>query len=430
MHIQSIQLSNYRRFEEMHCEFDRYFTLLIGPNGSGKTSLLRAIYISLLPGLLPLDSKPVRFFETTDVRRTNTLDPGGSQWHTASYPARLVIRVGFEEQDSIYLGQLRDAGGVRMVWDDPDLGQMSEQLEFMHRQVAQWIDPTSAEPAAVVARYGASPISGVASPGAVRPPFEDKREVLRRSSGESIDAAQVAQWFQYNELRTLQEGLAPTPYRVARSAVLAAIHADDIRYVVRDNQLMLRYQDGGWQPFDQLSDGQRRVAAIFCDLALRCAALNSHLAEACLTESTGVVLIDELDLHLHPLWQRSIIGDLRRVFPKLQFIAASHSPFLLQAAYEYGKVLDVSTGQFVEPTDHSIEDIAESVMGVDQPQRSERFLELKRLSQEFYELLETKPATNDEVVQLKEKLDHAMAAFANDPAAAAWLEQRRIAAGH
>lgn len=83
-------------------------------------------------------------------------------------------------------------------------------------------------------------------------------------------------------------------------------------------------------------------------------------------------MLDELDLHLHPNWQRSLVGDLRRIFPNLQFIVTSHSPFLLQAAYEHGKVLDVASGHFVAPTDHSIEDIAESVMGISQPQRGQK----------------------------------------------------------
>jgi predicted ATP-binding protein involved in virulence len=218
-------------------------------------------------------------------------------------------------------------------------------------------------------------------------------------------------------------------YAAARRAALNGIHASDIRFVVKDNQLMLLHEGEGWRPFDFLSDGQKRIASIFCELALRCATLNSHLASGCIVDTPGIVTIDELDLHLHPKWQRSLIGDLVRTFPKLQFIAASHSPFLLQAAFEHGKVLDVSRGQFVEPMDRSIEDIAESVMGIPMPQRSRRFLELKAKAQEFYELLEATPVDEQQRAELKARLDEAMVPFANDPAAAAWLDQRRLAAG-
>ena len=60
--------------------------------------------------------------------------------------------------------------------------------------------------------------------------------------------------------------------------------------------------------------------------------LNPGLGLKAATETPGVVLIDEIDLHLHPRWQRSIMADLRRVFPKIQFIATTHSPIIISAA--------------------------------------------------------------------------------------------------
>jgi predicted ATP-binding protein involved in virulence len=429
MLIKSIEIENYRRFEHYTCSFDSRFTLLMGPNGTGKTSLLNAVFRGLsayahsagFGGDLP----------DQDVRRVDTVDPGSSRWRTAVYPSRINLQVHFADEDRLLTAE-RDSQQYRWFSNDPRYSMLSTTTwQFLAGKTKAWLDPTNTEAIPIFARFGASnTVNGSGRPGAVAAPFESKAQVLARVQSDAVDVAQLAQWFQYNELRTLQEGQQPLTYRVAREAVLTAIHASDIKYVVRDNQLMLLHKDQGWRPFDQLSDGQRRIAAIFCELALRCASLNSQLGEDCIVATPGVVTIDELDLHLHPLWQRSIVGDLCKTFPKLQFIAASHSPFLLQAAYEYGKVLDVSSGSFVEPTDRSIEDIAESVMGVADPQRGQRFLELKRLAQEFYELLESKPSNAHEESALKDRLDEAMAPFANDPAAAAWLEQRRIVAGH
>ena len=62
------------------------------------------------------------------------------------------------------------------------------------------------------------------------------------------------------------------------------------------------------------------------DIAIKSAQLNSHLGERAIEETPGVVLIDELDLHLHPRWQRHIVSDLRRVFPNIQFFCTTHSP--------------------------------------------------------------------------------------------------------
>jgi predicted ATP-binding protein involved in virulence len=70
---------------------------------------------------------------------------------------------------------------------------------------------------------------------------------------------------------------------------------------------------------------------LFCDIARRAAILNPHLGGDASSKTKGVILIDELDLHLHPKWQRRIIEDLRRVFPNVQFICTTHSPFLIQS---------------------------------------------------------------------------------------------------
>lgn len=429
MLIKSIEIQNFRRFKHYRCEFDPRFTLLVGPNGSGKTSLLAAI----LRGFLPFFNAIHMSLEITesDVRRVHSIDPGDASWRTPAFPAFVYSKL-FIADGELTTCAYRDAASFQLVSPDPKLGPItSAAWEASNRLTSAWFDPKRTAPAPLMARFGAiNAINGNGKAGVIAQPFENKSQVWKRAMADTVDVGQLAQWFQYNELRTLQEGVAPVTYRVAKDAVLSAIHAQDIKYIVRDNQLMVLHDDQGWRPFDQLSDGQRRVAAIFCELALRCASLNSQLGENCVAETPGVVTIDELDLHLHPQWQRSIIGDLCRVFPRIQFIAASHSPFLLQAAYEYGQVLDVSTGQFVSPTDRSIEDIAESVMGVPQPQRGQRFLELKERAQAFYELLESKPADKEAAESLKHKLDESLAVFADDPAAAAWLEQRRLAAGH
>lgn len=85
-------------------------------------------------------------------------------------------------------------------------------------------------------------------------------------------------------------------------------------------------------PIDYLSDGMRSMVAMVADIAWRIATLNPHLGAEAAQETQGVVLIDELDLHLHPEWQRRVLGDLRRAFPRIQFIVTTHSPQVLASA--------------------------------------------------------------------------------------------------
>jgi len=88
---------------------------------------------------------------------------------------------------------------------------------------------------------------------------------------------------------------------------------------------LLIQRDGTEISVQQLSDGERGILALVLDLTRRLAQANPDLYDPA-AESTGVVLIDEIDLHLHPRWQREIVSRLPEIFPCLQFIATTHSP--------------------------------------------------------------------------------------------------------
>ncbi len=102
-----------------------------------------------------------------------------------------------------------------------------------------------------------------------------------------------------------------------------------IFFDIDSTSLLVEWSDGIIVPFDNLSDGQRIYIAMVADIARRACLLNPHLGENVLKETPGIVLIDELDLHLHPKWQRSIVKNLKETFPKIQFIATTHSPQII-----------------------------------------------------------------------------------------------------
>lgn len=428
MHALSIEIQNFRRFERFSCEFHPRFTLLMGPNGSGKSSLLRAVHACLGPLYEAATGHSLERVNQGDARKVHSVDPANEAWRNPVFPCRGRLLIDFHGEE-LPLGFEVASGDSKSFVSGIVPRDAIAGHQLVKKRAAAWFDPDTLQAAPIIARYAAINPRSSGQAVFLRKPFETKQDIWKLSANESVDIDSLARWFQYNELRALQEGKPPLVYRLTKQAVLSAIHAQDIKYVVRDSQLMLLHENQGWRPFDELSDGQRRIAAIFCDLALRCASLNSQLAENCIVETPGIVTIDELDLHLHPAWQRTLIGDLLRVFPKLQFIATSHSPFLLQAAFELGAVVDMETGEFAQATDTSIEDITEAVMGVEQPQRSARFLDLKDKAARYMELLESRPSSPDEIASVKAELDQLLSVFANDPASAAWLEQRRVAAG-
>ena len=104
----------------------------------------------------------------------------------------------------------------------------------------------------------------------------------------------------------------------------------DLQYRSSQNQqLVMEHSDHGYVPLSQLSDGLRNMVVMISDIAFRCYKLNPHLGNKAALETEGVVLIDEVDMFLHPSWQQRVISSLRHAFPKIQFIVTTHSPQVL-----------------------------------------------------------------------------------------------------
>ena len=106
-----------------------------------------------------------------------------------------------------------------------------------------------------------------------------------------------------------------------------------MQYDVGTKELEVAYQDKDrkWMrmPINQLSDGYKSTVSLVADIAYHMAVLNPQLLRNVCKETEGIVLIDEVDLHLHPTWQQRILGYLREIFPKVQFIVTTHAPAVI-----------------------------------------------------------------------------------------------------
>jgi predicted ATP-binding protein involved in virulence len=127
-------------------------------------------------------------------------------------------------------------------------------------------------------------------------------------------------------------------FEIVRRAIVGCVPgADDVWFDPDREQIVLSV-DGHAQPLDNLSAGQRMMLALVADIAIKFVTQNTYLVPESapgpenaslplLLQSTpGVILIDEIDVHLHPRWQRTVVGDLMRTFPAIQFVCTSHSP--------------------------------------------------------------------------------------------------------
>jgi predicted ATP-binding protein involved in virulence len=134
---------------------------------------------------------------------------------------------------------------------------------------------------------------------------------------------------------------------------------------------VVEWHSGTKVVYSILSDGQKAILTIVGDIARRAALLNPHLDNPA-AETPGVVVIDEIDLHLHPRWQRRIMEDLRRVFPKIQFIATTHSPIIISAAKDAKVILLEEGGSREVPQAYGMDVnwVVEAIQGAE-PQAGE-----------------------------------------------------------
>ncbi len=102
-------------------------------------------------------------------------------------------------------------------------------------------------------------------------------------------------------------------------------------YNFKLNTFVVSHPYTGEMLVEDLSDGFRSVLSMVADLAYRMVRLNPWLGERAVVDTPGIVFIDEIDMHLHPLWQQTVLLDLQRAFPRVQFIVTTHSPQVLSS---------------------------------------------------------------------------------------------------
>jgi predicted ATP-binding protein involved in virulence len=196
--------------------------------------------------------------------------------------------------------------------------------------------------------------------------------------------AQFADWMRVQERLASEQPVAAKHLEVLRSAVTQFLPNYGNLRPETDNRsgLLIDHADITLG-ISQLSDGERGVLALVLDLARRMSQSNPTLDDP-LREGEAVVLIDEIDLHLHPTWQRQIIHKLTNTFPRSQFIATTHSPQVI-GEIEHDRIQIIASGQVYSPT-HSFgvdsSRVLEEIMNAD-PRTQEVNKLLSRISQEI-----------------------------------------------
>lgn len=427
MRIERIELKNFRSFESRAFELSPSFNVLIGDNGTGKTAILDALAIGAGALFLGLDGASPPGIHRDDVRRV-AHGLGEVPTLEASYPAAVTCSGTVGEVSLDWARTLEGPNKHTTHGGASELAKLAARWNRQVRTGKEVILP-------LVSYYGTGRLW--LQRRARRASASDGARLLKPGSrlrgyqgclDPSSDHKGFVSWFKTMELIQLQQGQPLGTLDAVKQALRTCLRGwDEVHYDVRLGTLVARNRDTQL-PFDMLSDGVRNVLAMVGDIAYRAATLNPHLREQAPAKTPGVVLIDELDLHLHPLWQREVVDDLRKVFPEMQFVATTHSPFIIQSLQK-NELINLDDRSKEALPSRSIEDIAEEVMGVEVPQRSHRHQEMMKAARAYYAALEkAKGARGKHLEELKRKMDELAAPFSDDVAYHAFLEMQRSAA--
>lgn len=438
MRIDQLEVQNFKGFDAREFSFHPEFNLIVGVNGTGKTSTLDALAIAIgswFLGVKGADSRHIRPNEVLlgDFEHEDIDDDGNRHisvhWESV-YPCRVHARGEVLGEQIEWVRSLNGPGGRTTYSDALRIKKLAAQADAAVRRGDDITLP-------LISYYGTGRLwleprdsYQVSSPDRIA-----EKEELSRFAGylNSVDprlsVGQLTRWIARQAWITYQQGNRTPPiFAAVRNAIVGCVEgATNIYFDAALGEVVVEMQ-GGTQPFSNLSDGQRSMLALVGDIAHKAAKLNPHLGAKVLDETAGVVLIDELDLHLHPRWQRQIIEDLRRTFPKLQFVCTTHSPFLIQSLRSGEELIMLDGQPTADLANMSLEEIARGIMGVVNPQFSLRYEDMKGVAKQYLQTLdEAALAPAAKLAEFKERLAEAIAPYADNPAFQAFLEMKRAA---
>jgi predicted ATP-binding protein involved in virulence len=425
MRIHNLKLTNFNCFSEREIDLTDRFNLIVGDNATGKTTLLDALAVGL--GTLFLGFPPPAIARSIhrDEARLARFRLGDAITVEPQFPVVVECKGIVNGENGDWGRELLTETGRTTRQNATWISQLSAKLRDEVKDGKEVVLP-------VISFYGTGRLWVQKRQRKVKTLKPDSRFVgYLDCLDPASDEKRMIRWFKTQEITALQRKEKIGTLEACRTAVLSCVpEATKVEFDIGRDELMIEFPQGSL-PFSYLSDGFRNMVAMVADIAVRCASLNPQLKGEAARTTPGVVMIDEIDLHLHPKWQRRVVNDLLNAFPKVQFIATSHSPFVIQSlpALEGVQLLNLDNPNAENFVNKSVEDITEEVQGVDLPQRSKRFVDMMAAAEKYYSLLkESGRRSKHELLELSKRLDELSMPFSDDPAYHALLQSQRNAA--
>ena len=398
-----IKVSDFKGIDNLEIPFDGKSTVIFGVNGVGKSTILRAIdliYANFISKLVS-SKKKLAQLEYDDISYGKT---------------SAKIDVVFEFSD----GELREYSRSisRSEGRRHGLTKLKELVGLFEERYIEkgyddgngnWIENDDMKNMPVFVNYGVNrSVFDVPLRASKKEQFT-KLSAFDKAIESKIDFRTLFIWFRNQEDIENQEKVRKSEMYedrillAVKKAMLAMLDGFEDIHIERRPLAMKVKKDGRYLKINQLSDGEKCTIALFGDLARRMALANPELSNP--LEGQGVVLIDELDLHMHTLWQRKVMQVLKKTFPNIQFIITTHSPQILgelddafNLFYLYREAGKVGLQQYKSFIGWDANVILEEVM-----KTSSLNVETKQMVETMYEHIANKRYVQAE--QIADKLD-------------------------
>ncbi len=390
MKIHSITLENFKGFNNLKLELNGKSTVLFGINGVGKSSVLRTIdllYSNLINKIVKNRFKQGINIELTDIKFGKS---------------KCLVSANFLiDNEIIEYSRTMERKTKKRMHSKPTLEYICERFDSMYLQNEQKDMP-------IFVNYGVNRLVADV-PLRTRKHEYDKEMAFEKAIESKIDFRAFFEWVRCQEDYENEIKVRSNPNHIdkALKSVKEAVSSmlDNMTNLrIERNPLAMKIEKSGVSlRIEQLSDGEKCTLALFGDLARRLAIANPNKSNPLCGE--GVVLIDEIELHMHPLWQRKVLVRLSEVFPNIQFIITTHSPQVL------GEVDDnYNIYSFEKNNDDVLVDKIDSLIGWDSNYILSEFMDTdvvnkatEEMISKIYEYISNKKY--DEAMRLVEKLE-------------------------
>ncbi len=411
--INELYLDNYRSFKDFTIKFDEQLTVLIATNGKGKTAILDAIAVAFGTFVNATGLANGVVFHREDVRRFKARETHSNEMEEA-YP--LILKAnGFIDNDEIqWIREFRKPNGATTTKDTKPLINYGTKIR---NQVSHG-DNTNLP---LISYYGTGRLWAQK-----RATKNKKKSETSRLSGyiDCLDAFSSYKafkfWYEYicksefeikmealeKEYKNLPDNEFSNIRRSLQNAVNQIIQSNsgwkDIIYKQKAKSIIMQHQEHGELSVAQLSDGIRSMVGLVADIAYRAIKLNPHMVDAP-KETSGIILIDEVDMHLHPKWQQTVLTDMTKAFPKMQFIVTTHSPQVLSTV-KREQIRILEDNKVITPSSHSLGEessvLLAEIMGVSPLPP----LEIVEKRKEYQRLVEDREYDSQRAKELKKEL--------------------------